>query len=128
MKRYLLIVLVLGTFIACKKKGVSPSINVIGKWELARRYGGNILPADTAYKPGNGNILQFNADSSFKQYTNGALTTSGTFHIYKNQLYFNTNSYNDQAFSYMISISGGLLTFKPMMPDVGTTVYDKIQN
>jgi hypothetical protein len=128
MKRFLIIVFAACGLAACKKEGVTQPVNIIGKWELARRYGGNILPQDTMYKAGNGNIWQFNSDSSYKEYTNGALTASGTFHMRNNELYFNNNAYNIQPFSYMTSISGNMLTFKPLMPDIATTVYDKISN
>ena len=127
MKRYVLLVLAVSMILSCKKHGVSP-INIVGKWELARRYGGNIYPSDTTYKAGNGNILQFNSDSSYKQYTNGTLTVSGTFHIQGNQLYFILPNANQASFYDVVSISGNMLTIKPIMPDIGTTVYDKIQN
>lgn len=126
MNRYLLLVLAVGMILSCKKNGVSP-VNITGKWELDRRYGGNIYPSDTTYQAGNGNILQFNSDGSYKQYTNGALVASGTFHVSGNQLYFNQNA-NDNTFYDVISISGNMLTIKPVMPDIATTVYDKISN
>ena len=127
MKRYVLLVLAAGMIVSCKKHGVSP-VNVIGKWELARRYGGNINPPDTTYKPGNGNILQFNSDSSYEQYTNGTLTISGTFHMHNSQLYFTNNAYAVEPYYYTVTISGNSLTLRPLMPDIGTTVYDKISN
>src|SRR5437588_11805544 len=80
MKRLLLIVLVVSSLAACKKGRLSPSGGTVGKWELHRRYGGFIIPPDTTYKPGNGNILQFNADSTYKSYINGILSQSGIFH------------------------------------------------
>lgn len=127
MKRYVLLVLAVGMILSCKKNSVSP-VNIIGKWELTRRYGGNIFPSDTTYAAGNGNILQFNSDGSYKQYTNGSLTVGGTFHVSGNQLYFDNNTYNDQTFYDVASISGDMLTIKPVMPDIATTVYDKISN
>jgi hypothetical protein len=128
MKKYLLIGIALIAIIACKKSNGSLSANLIGKWELSRRYGGNILPADTTYKPGNGNILQFNADGSYKQYANGGVIANGTFRVDKNDLYLNNNNYTGQSYYSVISISGGTLTVQPMMPDVGTTQYDKLSN
>jgi len=126
MKRYVLFVLAAGMILSCKKHGISP-VNIIGKWELARRYGGNIYPSDTTYKPGNGNILVFNADSTYKKYANDTLTASGPFHINGSHLYFDPNLYNSN-FADVISTSGNTLTIKPIMPDIATTVYDKIQN
>lgn len=126
MKRYVLPILAVGMIVSCKKQSVSP-VNIIGKWELARRYGGNIYPPDTTFKSGNGNILQFNSDGGYKQYTNGTLTASGTYHISGDQLYFNQSA-SDNTFYDVVSISGNMLTIKPIMPDIGTTVYDKISN
>jgi hypothetical protein len=128
MKRFLLVVLVASSLAACKKNGVTPSVNIVGKWELHERKGGNILPQDTTYQAGNGNIYQFNSDSSYKQFTNGALTASGTFQLYGNQLYFNNGAYIDQAFYYTASVSGNILTIRPWIADIATTMYDKIQN
>lgn len=128
MKRYVLLVLALGMIFSCKKNGNSPSVNIIGKWELARRYGGNIYPPDTTYKAGNGNILQFNRDSSYEQYENGILTIGGTFRLQGNLLYFYNALYGARQLYDVISISGNTLTIKPTTPDIGTTVYDKISN
>jgi hypothetical protein len=126
MKRYILLVIAAAMILSCKKHSISPA-NIFGKWELARRYGGNINPLDTTYKAGNGNILEFHSDSSFKQYDNGTLTLDGKFHMQGNQLYFIV-SYADQPLYETVSISGSQLTVKSPIPDVGTTVYDKISN
>ena len=115
-------ILVAGLFAACTKSGDVSPINLIGKWELSHRFGGNILPQDTIYKAGNGNILQF------KQYANGAIINSGTFHMQNGQLYFNTNAYSAQQFYSLVSISGNLLTLKPILGDIATTQYLKIGN
>lgn len=121
-------ILVAGMFAACTKSGDVSPINVIGRWELSHRFGGNILPQDTTYKAGNGNIIQFNADSTFKQYANGAIINSGSFHIQNSQLYFNTNTFNDQQFYSFVSVAGNLLTLKPVLGDIATTKYLKIGN
>lgn len=141
MKRLLWIALAASSLAACKKDKVGVSANVIGKWELHRRYGGNIIPPDTTYQPGNGNILQFNADSTYKTYSAGTVTDAGTFHILRNayksdntfydELYFNDNSYNtfgDAVILDIVTTTGTILTIKPLMPDVGTTQYSKISN
>jgi hypothetical protein len=126
MRKYLFVLFALAIFASCKKHGVSP-INIIGKWELAKRYGGNINPPDTTYKAGNGNILQFNSDGSYKQITGGTLTASGAFQINGDHLFFDPNLHNGHFYD-VISISGNMLTIQPTMPDIGTTVYDKISN
>jgi hypothetical protein len=128
MKKYLLMIFAVCSLVACKKNGVSPGINIVGKWELHERTGGNIIPQDTTYKAGNGNIYQFNKDSSYQQYINGALAVNGTYHLHNSILSFNDNSYGDEVFYYSVAISGNMLTFRPQMPDIATTVYNKIQN
>jgi hypothetical protein len=82
MKRILLIVLVICTWSACKKTGVSPGL--FGKWELREASGGDFVYQDSVYKPGNGNIYQFNADSTYAAYLNHNLSAHGVFHIRKN--------------------------------------------
>jgi hypothetical protein len=135
MKKILWVILVTGCFAACKKNHTILNGTLFGRWELHRRYGGNIIPPDTVYKPGNGNILQFNPDSTYKSYTNGTLTRSGAFHILKSsgeratpepndEIYFD----NDTASKSYITISGTVLALMPLMPDIGNTQYDKISN
>lgn len=139
MKKVLLIILVVSTFAACKKNKVTrPFVSdgmLIGKWELHSRTGGNIIPPDTTYQPGNGNILQFNADSSYKRYTNGTLSQSGIFHtriyisasmtaIRRDKLYFD----NDSTAYSLVFTNGGMLYITSFVPDVGETSYDKIAN
>jgi len=138
MKKILWILLVVSSFAACKKNSVGPVVlngNLFGKWELHMRYGGFIIPPDTTYKPGNGNILQFNADSTYKSYTNGTLTQSGIFHtrnyvsdemtaIRYDELYFDS----DTSAKSLINVSGTILTIRSQIPDIGTTAYEKLQN
>jgi hypothetical protein len=136
MKKILCLILAVSGFAACKKSGTpSHTGGLIGKWELHRRYGGFIIPPDTTYKPGNGNILQFNADSTYKRYTNGTLTQSGIFHTRNyfsdrmtaarfDELYFDS----DTAAKSLVNVSGTLLAVGSLIPDVGTTVYEKLQN
>ena len=128
MKRFLLIVLVASSLVACKKGGVSPTVNIVGKWELHERKGGFIQPADSTYHAGNGNIYQFNSDGSYQQYENGTLTINGTYRLDKDTLYFNNNSYGDQAIYSLIVVSGNTLTFEPQTADMGTMIYSKLQN
>ncbi|MBS1530888.1 MAG: hypothetical protein JSU01_11305 [Bacteroidetes bacterium] len=142
MKKIVWIILAISGFAACKKDKIAPDANVIGKWELHRRYGGNIYPPDTTYQAGNGNILQFNSDSTYKTYSGGMLTDEGTFHILRHaykmgdtwydELSFNSTT--DYALTYnitfpdVVSISGTILTLRPTMPDIGTTEYEKLSD
>jgi len=143
MKKALLILLAASGLVACKKNKVAPVTNVIGKWELHRRHGGNINPPDTTYQAGNGNILLFNADSIYKTYSGGTLSDSGRFHIarhayksggiYYDELSF--NSYTNYFYTInaavvldLVSVSGSALTITPLMPDASTTQYYKLSN
>ena len=138
MKKIIWIILAVCSLAACKKSAVTPSPNITGKWELHRRYGGFIVPPDTTYQAGNGNILQFNSDSTYKSYANGTLSQQGVYHILKgaykqnnhayDELYFDDNNYRDATFLYVITVVGPVLTINPLMPDIGTTEYDKIAN
>lgn len=135
MKTFLLIIVAAFCMLACKKNdNMNISPNFFGKWEVSRRYGGNILPADSVFKPGNGNILQFNSDSTYKQYTRGVLSQQGIFHIRKNGYRMNQTNYNelffdaDTSFASLISLTDGVLIIRPLLPDIGTTEYKKVLN
>lgn len=112
------------------------SANFFGKWELTRRTGGNILPQDTTYKAGNGNIFQFNSDSTYAQYIGGTLSTTGVYHIKINDLKIDTSVYNiiyfnnDSSFiaKSIIVLNGNQLTIHPLMGDFATTHYNKLSN
>lgn len=115
MKKYLLFLIIVSAC-ACKKTVVSPGL--FGKWELRRVSGGDFAYQDSVFKPGNGNIYQFNNDSTYKVYTNHTLTLQGTFHIRKN-----TNStiatidiliLDNTAESYPIGIDGTSMTLVTM--------------
>jgi hypothetical protein len=128
MKRFLLVVLVASSLAACKKNGVSPSVNIVGKWELHERKGGFIQPMDSTYTAGNGNIYQFNRDGSYQEYFNGTLSINGTYRLNKDTLYYNNSSYSDQASYSLIAVSGNTLIFRPQTADMGTMIYNKLQN
>ena len=81
MKRILLIVFVVCLISACKKTGVSPGL--FGKWELREAAGGDFAYQDSVYKPGSGNIYQFNTDSTYTAYLNHNQSAHGIFHIRK---------------------------------------------
>lgn len=126
MKKILCIILVVSSLAACKKSGVSP-VNVIGKWELHERRGGFILPADSVYQAGNGNIYQFNQNGSYQLYVNGTAGTSGTYRVSKDTVFF-TDNLSDRASYSIVAVSGNTLTFLPEMVDMGTMIYIKVQN
>lgn len=118
---------------SCKKSEPINS-NLFGKWEMRKRYGGNIYPPDTSYTPGNGNIIQFNTDSTYVSYADFKEISSGAFHISKNADTVNHATYStiyfaaDSAFRSIIIINNGTLTLKPLIPDLSTFDYQKIGN
>lgn len=135
MKASVFVAIAMLLLISCiKKHDPMPSGGLFGKWEIRRVYNGNILPADSIYKPGNGNTLQLNADSTYVKYVQHKFSSKGVFHTRVNllsetqmtneRLYFD----NDTSFSYLVLLNGDLMTLKPLFPDIPTTDYQKIQN
>ncbi|HVW13632.1 MAG TPA: hypothetical protein VHB54_07425 [Mucilaginibacter sp.] len=123
MKKILLFILGAAAFTACKKDKVTPAANVTGKWELHKTYGGFIQPPDSVYQQGNGNILLFNSDGTYKRYTNGTLSAQGVYSIRENNLVFD----NDTPGS-TITINNSVLTLQPRIPDIATSQYVRISN
>ena len=137
MKKILLIAVAAFCLVSCKKNDITPSPHIVGKWEITRVYGGFIEPPhnDSVYKAGNGNILQLNADSTYKQSFNGQ-AHSGIYHIRKSDMF------HQKYFSYellfdgdtnindgsAIILTGDKLTLSSLIPDVGSIDYQKIQN
>jgi hypothetical protein len=135
MKVSILVAVAMLLLISCKKKNnpVPLSSGLFGSWEIRRVYNGNILPADSIYKPGNGDILRLNPDSTYIKYNQNKFSSTGVFHTRVNllsmtqmaneRLYFD----NDTSFSYLVVLNGGMLTLKPLFPDIPTTDYQKVQ-
>ena len=129
-----LAVVALVFMVSCKKSKFVPTDGLFGKWEVRRVYNGNILPADSIYKPGNGNTLQLNPDSTYVKYVQHKFYSNGVYHTRINLmlmvampnelLYFD----NDTTFTYLVTMNGDLMTLKPLFPDIPTTDYQKIQN
>ena len=125
MKKLWVILLVCSVYcmLACKKGSpVSPTL--FGKWELRRSYGG-LAGFDSVYKAGNGNILQFNNDSTYKRFEANKLAASGVFHI----KHYNNPTENPIS-AYMIffdnTIYGDAFDMKGTTITIGTTVTDGI--
>lgn len=121
---------------SCKKKNspVPLGSGLFGSWEMRRVYNGNILPADSIYKPGNGNIVRLNADSTYVKYGQHKYSSKGVYHTRVNlmsmlamsneRLYFD----NDTSFNYLLMLNGDLMTLIPTIPDIATVDYQKISN
>ena len=85
MKKILTILILLITIAACKKDNkVKRSASIFGTWEL-RNSTDPFGRINQTFPPGNGNILQFNSDSTFSQrYSQSNVIVAGTFQVVKN--------------------------------------------
>lgn len=129
MKRLLIILLICTVYCmsACKKgNGISPTL--FGKWELRRSYGGGFALYDTIYKAGNGNILQFNRDSTYKRFETNKLVSQGVFHI----KHYNTGDYgiffDNTTYGDAFSMKGTTMSIGTTVTDGVVSDYQKISN
>ncbi|MCR8561259.1 hypothetical protein KXD93_26640 [Mucilaginibacter sp. BJC16-A38] len=65
-----------------KKTTPATSTALFAKWELWYQDGG--LQPGIYFAPGSGNIVQFNADSTYVFYQKAVVIKQGTFHIQEN--------------------------------------------
>lgn len=123
MRKILLLTFIVVCALACKK-GTPVTPGLFGKWELRRSYGG-FLGSDSVYKAGNGNILQFNSDSTYKRYEAKKLTSTGVFHIkhYNNPA---GNSISEYMMFFDNTTYGDAFYFKGTTITIGTTVTDGV--
>jgi hypothetical protein len=129
MKKYLAILFVFIVFTSCKKQGtIYPGL--MGKWELRHKMG-SIIGFDSTYNAGNGRILQFNPDSSYRQYSNGKLLTQGRFHIRITD-FPKANSpavfFDDSSFGEIMILNGTKLQLGMDFDDGIEVDYEKISN
>lgn len=129
MKRILPAILIVISFAACKKTAVNPGL--FGRWELTRMYGG-LSYRDSVYTKGNGNIYQFNRDSTYKKYDSGALTSQGRFHIRTDNGYHPQTTYvilfDSDTYGEPMSITGTTLTLGTSVADGFASDYQKTSN
>jgi hypothetical protein len=99
-----------------------------GKWELRITRGG--LQPDVNFAAGNGNIVQFNADSTYTFYVADAVTKQGSFHIStlsyaqgtpKTYLIYYDNSTNGEV----IDVQNDMLTLGTSIADGPSYIYAK---
>lgn len=129
MKRLLLILVIAGSLVACKKNaGTSsaPDRWMIGRWELSSMSGGW---KDTIFARGNGNIYQFYGNNTYKKYTASQLEAQGSFRIANLQeqnfymIYFDKDTTGTQ-----LSYQNGMLTLGTSVADGPAWTYQKISN
>jgi hypothetical protein len=125
----ILIILVLIS--SCKKTDPT-TLSITGNWELRESIGG--FAADVKYAPGNGNILQFNSDMTFKMLFPSPPNTTGKYkfiNILGNRdllhLNFDSAGYSDVTDSLKIEGDKLILTTPPQCCDVPyENIYQKI--
>ena len=127
MRKLLILAPVIILFItACKKTEVVPGL--IGKWELRHESGG--WGHDSTLVAGNGNIYEFNRDSTYKRYHDGALAASCKFHIRKGNGYqmqsVNSILFDNDPYGEPVVISGVKLSIGTSVADGITYEYIKI--
>ena len=128
MKKFCLILILAGLSLASCKKEAKIAPGLFGKWEL-RSQGGGFTGASTTYKAGNGNILQFNSESTYKKYNKGELIGQGAFHIGKvapygdlsTAIYFDNSQYGDY-----FTINGTHITLGTVANDGTATDYQNL--
>ena len=132
MKKYLTLVIIIVGLLSCKKSGVKVSPDLFGKWELRRFYGGRFSNLDSVYKPGNGNVYRFNADSTYKRYDNNGLVAQGKFHIRRGNVYqlqsANTILFDNDNDGEPVAVNGTKLTIGTTVADGPAYEYLKISN
>lgn len=101
---------------------------LFAKWELRIERGG--LQPDRNFAAGNGNIVQFNADSTYAFYVADAITKQGTFHI-ATQTYAQGSEkyyliyYDGSANGEVIDVQNDMLTLGTSIADGPSYVYAK---
>jgi len=121
MKKALLFAVAIICLASCTKDGiVSPGF--FGKYELRASYGGLTGFSET-YEPGNGNVFQFNSDSTYVHYSGSKSQDSGKFRIKitgtEGDAKFGTISLTDLDYQQAFRIKGDTIT-------IGTTITDGI--
>ena len=127
MKKYLSVVFILLFAFGCKKGNNVKPTGLTGAWELRSDYGG-FAGGTRTYPPGNGTILQFNADSTFISYYKFQLGDHGTYQVVKNgialgQQKFDGLYYNHNTYGTEIQLKGDTLTLGLDFDDMIATEY-----
>ncbi len=110
----------------CKKESTL-GVNITGTWEL-RMTSGTIAGVTKTYPPGNGSLVQFNNDNTYKLFTNNQQTTQGTYKIIKDgatiggQVYDGL-LYDDRNPADFMILKSDSLTIGNTYPDGVTSSY-----
>jgi hypothetical protein len=118
---------------ACKKTNPT-TLSIAGSWELRESIGG--FAGDVKYVAGNGNILQFNSDMTFKMIYTSPPNTTGKYEVKnvfpgsnRNLLHLNFDSAGYSEITDSVKIEGDklILTTQPQCCDIPyATIYEKL--
>ena len=122
MNRILLVICLLFLFEGCKKSQNPIPTGIVGNWELSLEVGG--IVGITHYAPGNGNILQLNADNTYQRFSQGSLTNHGTYQIIKNSIKIGTNKFDGIYYDH--STTGGMIQLQGDTLTIGMDYDDGI--
>jgi hypothetical protein len=129
MKILIFIICISAAIAGCKKGNLEPSgqSGLVGTWEL-RHYSGTIAGVSKDFSAGNGMLIQLNADSTFKRFTDFKQDNQGSFKVVKSgvdwggvkydAIYFNGNG--DPNF---VVLKADSLTIGNTYPDGITSLY-----
>jgi hypothetical protein len=122
MKKILLLIVITSGLAACKKGQVEQPSGLTGKWELRETLGGF---KDSTYAAGNGTILQFNSNNTYKHFTKGIQDDQGTYQYKKAGITFSGYKYDELILNYTY---GQPVTLNGNKLSIGTAVADGPQS
>ncbi|MDB4919761.1 hypothetical protein [Mucilaginibacter sp.] len=120
MKIFLFLICIASTIAGCKKGNPEPS-GLVGTWEL-RHYSGTIAGVSKELPKGNGKLIQFNADSTCKFFTNFKQDNQGTFKIVKSGVTWGDAKYD--AIYFGENESPSFMVLKADSLIIGSTFAD----
>ncbi|TFF36901.1 hypothetical protein [Mucilaginibacter psychrotolerans] len=119
-------------FASCKKADMPvTSTGYTGTFELRARHGG-IAGINEKYEAGNKNILQLNADSTYRMFVKGAQTSAGRFRLKKNaytygNIVYDWIYYDADTYGTEVRLHGDTLTLGTDITDNIATDYKRIK-
>ena len=128
MKKTLFIICLSFIILSCKKNGVQPK-GYIGTWEMIQT-SGTIAGTTATYPKNEGNLLILNPDSTYIKFVKFQQSTQGRYHVVKNGVYWNNNTYDGIFFdgntrADFAILKENELTIGNTIPDGITTLYER---
>ncbi|MGZ3872426.1 MAG: hypothetical protein ACXVJD_05890 [Mucilaginibacter sp.] len=123
MKLFLFIICLSATIMACKKTDDPQRAGLTGTWEL-RHYSGTIAGVSKDLPPGNGTLMQFDADSAYKSFKNFKQDYQGKYKVVKKGISWNNLTYD--ALYFNGSESADYFIIKADSLTIGNTFADGV--